>query len=148
MKTKRSFLTLLASSLIFSSMAAHAETATQSLDSKSAGAAAETFLAGYLNYLKSESRDTKFVAKSKLVTPEFKASYKKAMADKELESDPVIFAQDVPITPFKTESSKVKGDAASVVVAAKYNPKETSKLQVTLVAKEGQWLVSKIARAK
>ena len=147
MKNKRSFLTLIASSLIFANVTARAVTPVNPLDEKSAGAAAETFLAGYLNDLKSESKkDAHFVAKSNLVTPEFKASYKKAMADKELESDPVIFAQDVPITPFKAESSKVKDNTATVVVAAKYNPKETSKLKVTLVAKDNQWLISKIAR--
>jgi hypothetical protein len=150
MKSKRSFLTLLACSLVFSSMAAHAETTAPALDSKSASAVAETFLADYLKTLKSDARNDneKFVAKSKLAAPEFKASYKKAMADKELDSDPVIFAQDVPITPFKAESSKVKGDTATVVVAAKYNPKEISRLKVTLVAKDGHWLVSKVARPK
>ena len=147
MKSKRSFLTLLACSLVFAGMAAQAETSAPALDGKSASAVAETFLAGYVKDTKSE-KDTHFVAKSKLVTPEFKAAYKKAMADKELDSDPVIFAQDVPVTPFKAESSKVKGDTATVVVAGKYNPKETSRLQVSLVAKDGQWLISKIARAK
>ena len=145
MKTKRSFLTLLASSLIFANMAAHAETPALPWNGPSPGATAETFLA---DYIKSDAKNSQFVAKTKLATPEFKAAFKKAMADKELESDPVIFAQDVPITPFKAESSKVKGDTATVLVAAKYNAKETSKLMVTLVAKDGQWLVSKIARPK
>lgn len=144
MKSILSLTTLIACSLLFSSMA-QAEKPAPALDEKSASAAAETFLAGYLKFLKSEAKNDEFVAKSKLVTPEFKAAYKKAMADKELDSDPVIFAQDVPITPFKAESSTVKGDTAIVRVAAKYNPKDTSKLNVTLVAKDGHWLVSKIA---
>ena len=120
-------------------------------DGKVASATAETFFAGYLKTLKTDAPPNKnepFVAKSKLVTPEFKAAFKKAMADKELESDPVIFAQDVPITPFKAESSKVKADTATVVLTAKYNPKETSTIKVTLMAKGGHWLISKVAKGK
>jgi hypothetical protein len=140
-------LTILVIASFLACMPAPAGAAAKLLDGKSAGATAETFLAGYLPAL-GKDKNSEFVAKSKLVTPEFKATFKKAMADKELESDPVIYAQDVPITPFKTESSKVTGDTATVVVAAKYNPKETSRLKVTLVAKNGLWLISKIDKAK
>jgi predicted lipid-binding transport protein (Tim44 family) len=128
-------------------LGAPAPAAAAAPDSKSAGTTAETFLAGYIPAL-NKSKNSGFVGQSKLVTPEFKATFKKAMADKELESDPVIYAQDVPITPFKTASSKVKGDTATVVVTAKYNPKETSKLKVTLVAKNGAWLITRIQQAK
>jgi hypothetical protein len=146
MKSLLSFLSLIVCSLCLSAISAQAVMPVNPLDGKAASATAETFLADYLNYLKSENNKTDAVAKSKLVTPEFKKAYKKAMADKELDSDPVIFAQDVPITPFKAESSKVKGDTATVVVMAKYNAKEKSRLTVTLVAKDGHWLVSKVAR--
>jgi hypothetical protein len=150
MKFIFSLTTLIVGSFLLSSMPTQAETAAARLDGKAAGATAETFMAGYLKALNDKSPDgnVKWVAKTNLATPEFKASFKKAMADKELESDPVIFAQDVPITPFKAESTKVKGDSATVMVAAKYNPKETSTIKVTLVAKEGHWLVSKVAQGK
>ena len=149
MKSVLSLTTLLIATF-FSSLTAQAETAAAPLDGKSAGTAAELFLAGYIKSIdgkKPLDSNTAWVAKTKLATPEFKAAFKKAMSDKELEVDPVIFAQDVPITPFKAESSKVKGDTATVVVSGKYNEKEFSKLKVTLVAKDGRWLVSKIARA-
>jgi len=133
MKSVLSLTTLLIATF-FSSLTAQAETAAAPLDGKSAGTAAELFLAGYIKSIdgkKPLDSNTAWVA----------------MSDKELEVDPVIFAQDVPITPFKAESSKVKGDTATVVVSGKYNEKEFSKLKVTLVAKDGRWLVSKIARA-
>lgn len=143
-------LSLIVCSLFVGTITANAVMPVPPLDEKSASATAETFLADYLKSLadKAPDKNVKFVAKTTLATPEFKTAFKKAMANKELESDPVIFAQDVPITPFKAESSKVKGDSATVVVAAKYNPKETSKLKVTLVAKDGHWLVSKVDKAK
>lgn len=141
-------LTALFFATLLSCMISRAETAAASLDGKSAGTAAETFLAGYIKELVKNSDHTAWVAKTKLATPEFKAAFKKAMSDKELEVDPVIFAQDVPITPFKAESSKVKGDTATVLVVGKYNEKEFSRLTVTLVAKDGKWLVSKVARLK
>ena len=151
MKSLLSLTTLIITSLLLASLPAQAETAAP-LDSKAASATAETFYAGYLKTLKDDSpnnnKNEAFVAKSKLVTPEFKAAFKKAMNDKELESDPVIFAQDVPITPFKTDSAKVKGDTATVVLVARYNPKETSTIKVSLVAKDGQWLISKVAQGK
>ena len=145
MKTIFSFTTLIVASLLLSCLPTHAETCPQ-LDGKSAGATAETFFAGYLKALNDGEKSAAFVAKTKLATLAFKAAFKKAMADKQLGSDPVIFAQDVPITPFKAESAKVKEDVATVVVTAKYNPKETSTINVTLVAKDGQWLVSKVAK--
>jgi hypothetical protein len=139
-----SLASLVIASLLLSCITAQAEATAAPLDGKSAGAAAETFLAGYL---KAGARNSEWVARTKFATPEFKAAFKKAMADKELGSDPVLFAQDVPTTPFKAESSQVKGDTAIVVLAAKYD-KETSKLKVTLVAKDGHWLVSRTAQAK
>jgi hypothetical protein len=150
MKSILSLSTLVITSLFLSMMPAQAETACAPPDGKAAGAAAEEFFAGYLKALDDKSPDgnVKWVVKTKLAAPEFKAAFKKAMNDKELESDPVIFAQDVPITPFKAESVKVKGDNATVVVVARYNPKETSTIKVSLVAKDGHWLVAKVAQGK
>lgn len=124
-------------------------TATQpaaktSLDSESASTAAETFLAGYI---KSDAKNSDWVARTELATPGFKAAFKKAMASTEVDADPVLFAQDVPSTRFKAESSQVKGDTATVLVAAKFGDKPY-RLKVTLVAKDGHWLVSKTAPAK
>ena len=143
------YLSTLFIAALLSCITVRAETPAAPLDSKSAAAAAETFFAAYIKELSKQATDhTAWVAKTKLATPEFKASFKKAMADKNLEVDPVIDAQDVPITPFKAESTHVKGDAATVLVAGKYNEKEISRLQVTLVAKDGHWLIAKIARPK
>lgn len=143
-------LTFIVCSLFLGSITAKAVTPVSPPDEKAAGATAEAFFAGYLKALNSKSGDenVKWVAKTDLATPEYKKAFKKAMSNKELDSDPVIYAQDVPITPFKAQSTKVKGDSATVVVAAKYNPKETSKLKVTLAAKDGHWLVSKVEQAK
>ena len=131
------------SAFVFS-LTDQARAATPQLDDKAAGVATEVFLAGYL---KAEGTNNDWIAQSKLVTPEFKAAFKKAMSAKEIAVDPVLYAQDVPSSPFKAQSSKVKGDTASVVVTAKYGDKPYS-LKVALVAKDGHWLVSKTAPAK
>lgn len=144
MKSILHLAALVACSLSVFCLAGEARGATAQLDEKSAGAAAETFLAGYI---KADAKNREWVARSPLVTPEFKAAFKKAMASELVDADPVLFAQDVPSTPFKAESSKVKGDAATVVVVAKYSGKPY-RLKVTLVAQGGHWLVSRTAPAK
>ena len=109
-----------------------------------AKAAAEAFLAGYI---KADADNVAWVAKSKLVTPEFKAAFKKAMAAEVVDADPVLFAQDVPSTPFKAAAASVKDGKATIQVVAKFSD-EPYKLTVTLVSKGGQWLVSKTAAAQ
>lgn len=107
-------------------------------------AAAEAFLAGYIQ---SDAKNVEWVANSKLVTSEFIAAFKKAMASELVDADPVIFAQDIPSTPFKATSSSVKGEVAMVKVSAKFG-EDPFKLTVTLVSKDGHWLVSKTAPLK
>lgn len=112
---------------------------------KKAEAAAEVFLA---EYIKADAKNVEWMAKSTLVTKEFKDAFKKEMTAEEVEADPVLFAQDVPSTPFKAVSSTVKGKVAKVVVAAKFGD-EPYRLLVTLVStKEGEWLVAKTAPSK
>lgn len=144
MKSIRSLGALIVCSLLLSCVSSQGDTKAPSLGDKSAGAAAEVFLA---DYIKADDKNSEWVAKTKLATPEFKAAFKKAMASDEVDSDPVLFAQDIPNTPFKAESAQVKGDTATVVVAAKFGDMPF-KLKVTLLAKEGHWLVSKTAPAK
>ena len=112
---------------------------------KKAEAAAEVFLA---EYIKADAKNVEWMAKSKLVTKEFKDAFKKEMTAEEVDADPVLFAQDVPSTPFKAVSSTVKGKVAKVVVAAKFG-EEPYRLRVTLVStKDGEWLVAKTAPSK
>ena len=144
MKSILRLAALIVCSLLVSCQSDRAGTVAPQLDGKSAGAAAEAFLAGYI---KSDAKNSAWVAQTKLMTPEFKAAFKKAMADEEVDADPVLHAQDVPTTPFKARSSNVKGDTATVVVAAKFGDKPY-KLKVTLVAQGGHWLVSKTAPAR
>lgn len=135
---------LIVCALVLSCVSVPAETKAPPLDGTSAGAAAEVFLAGYI---KADDKNSEWVAKTTLATPEFKAAFKKAMASEEVDADPVLFAQDVPSTPFKAESAQVKGGTATVIVTAKFGD-TPFKLKVTLVAREGRWLVSKTERAK
>ena len=144
MKSSLHLVAVVVCSLSVLCLAGEARGATAQLDDKSAGAAAEAFLAGYI---KADAKNVEWVAKTPLVTPEFKAAFKKARAAESVDADPVLFAQDVPSTPFKAESSKVKGDTAAVLVAAKFADKP-HKLKVMLVAQGGHWLVSKTAAAK
>ncbi len=144
MKSILHFYALVVCSLLVSCMTDKSGKSASQLDCKSAGAAAEAFLAGYIM---SDARNSEWVANSPLVTTEFKATFKRAMKLENWAVDPVIFAQDIPTTPFKAESSTVKGGTATVLVAAKFSD-HSYKLKVMLVAKDGHWLVSKTAPVK
>jgi lipoprotein-anchoring transpeptidase ErfK/SrfK len=73
-----------------------------------AGVVAEKFYAGYVAQVEGNKDTKKWVAGSKLVTPNFKKAYAKAMSAKEVDADPVLNAQDVPTKPFKAEKPEIK----------------------------------------
>ena len=107
------------------------------------GAIAETFLAGYIKTMEANEDVVAWVAASELATESFKAAYKKAVSVPDIESDPVLHAQDVPTGAFKAEKVTVKAKTAAVPVTAKFGD-TPHKLVVSLVEEKGQWLISKI----
>ena len=114
------------------------------------GKAAEKFYAGYLAVLNA-GKDTKsWVAHSKLVTPDFKKFYAKQMSpknDEAVDSDPVLQAQDTPTSPFKAGKPVIKDNKATVTLTAKFG-KDTGKVSVQMMPKDGIWLVDTVRASK
>ncbi len=110
------------------------------------GSIAETFLAGYIKTMEANEDVVAWVAASELVTETFKATYKKAVSVPDIDSDPVLHAQDVPTGAFKAEKVTVKEKAATVPVTATFGD-TPHKLVVSLVEEKGQWRISKVAAA-
>jgi hypothetical protein len=114
------------------------------------GKAAEKFYAGYVALLDANKDTKSWVAKSKLVTADFKKSYVKKMSPKEgdaLDSDPVLQAQDVPTSPFKAGKPTIKDNKATVILSAKFGS-DTGRVNVQLVLTEGVWLVDRVQAGK
>jgi hypothetical protein len=112
--------------------------------------AAEKFYAGYLAVLTPDKDTVSWVAKSKLVTADFKKYYAKQMSPKNedaLDVDPIILAQDVPTKPFKAGEPVIKGNKATVVLTAKFGV-DTGKVSVQMVLADGVWLVDSIRAVK
>jgi len=113
------------------------------------GKAAEEFYAEYLVLVNANKETTSWIAKSKLVTTEFKKYYAKQMSPKNdsVESDPVLQAQDTPTSPFKAGKTVIKDNKATVILTAKFD-KDTDKVSVQMALKDGVWLVDMVRPGK
>jgi hypothetical protein len=80
-----------------------------------------------------------WIKNNSYLTPEFKQAYKKVMSDTELDSDPILDAQDWPSEPFEAKSVEIKGAHASAKVSSKAFPDHI--IRVFLV-KRGKWLIN------
>jgi len=112
--------------------------------------AAEKFYAGYLAVLNANKDTVSWVAKSKVVTADFKKSYAKVMSPKGNESidvEPVLQAQDTPTTPFKAGKPMIKGNKATVILTARFGV-DTGKVSVRMVLANGLWLVDSVRSTK
>jgi len=111
------------------------------------GKSAEKFYAGYLALVDASKETNSFVAKSDLVTKNFKRTYAKKMSAGSVDVDPVLQAQDTPNSPFKTIKTTMEGSEATVILTAKYAD-STLKLAVRMVQMDGVWKVDSVNAAK
>jgi len=114
------------------------------------GKAAEKFYAEYLVLVNANKETTSWMAKSKLVTTEFKKYYAKQMSPKNgdaVEVDPVLQAQDTPTSPFKAGKTVINGNKATVSLTAKFD-RDTDHIAVQMVLKDGVWLVDMVRAGK
>lgn len=107
------------------------------------GTVAEKFYAGYVAQVEANKDTKKWVAGSKLVTPNFKKAYAKAMSAKEVDADPVLNAQDVPSKPFKAGKPEIKDTTATVVLVTSFG-RESHKVTATLRKVDGVWLLDSV----
>ena len=118
--------------------------------SEGPGKAAEKFYAGYVALVEANKETQSWVAKSKLVTADFKKFYLKKMSPKggeAIDCDPVLQAQDVPTTPFKAGKPAIKDNRATVILTAKFGS-DTGKVSVQMVLTDGVWLVDRVQASK
>ena len=107
------------------------------------GAVAEKFYAGYVAQVEANKDTKKWVAGSKLVTPNFKKAYAKAMNAEVVDADPVLNAQDVPSKPFKAGKPEIKDTTATVVLVTSFG-KEKHQVTATLKKVDGAWLLDSV----
>jgi hypothetical protein len=138
----RSIAILVAIFALFTSIAAIA--AGQSSDPAKA---AEQFYAGYLTLVNASKDTTSWVAKSHLVTANFKKSYAKKMSAEDVDADPAIQAQDTPTSPFKATKTTIDGKKATVILTAKY-ANATHKLSVNMLLTNGVWQLDAVSPVK
>jgi hypothetical protein len=106
-------------------------------------AVAQKFYAGYVAQVEANKDTKKWVAASKLVTPNFKKAYAKAMNAEEVDADPVLNAQDVPSKPFKAQKPDIKDTTATVVLVTSFG-KEKHQVTAKLVKAGGLWLLDSV----
>lgn len=129
----------IAALLIFAAIGtSHANPASE--EKKAVTAVAEQFYAQYNEHI--ENTDD-LIQKSKLLTPEFKKAYAKAMKSEELDADPVLEAQDNLPSPAKAKAVTVKGETATVTLKLSKTSESGGGWSsvVYLVKRDGVWLI-------
>lgn len=94
-----------------------------------------------------ESGADAWVAKSKYLSPEFKAAYAAAIASGKLNYDPITSSQDNGDygLDLKATEISVKGETATAAMVRRKTPSyKVDPLKVSLVLRNGKWLINGI----